>query len=209
MRKLRLEFDQYWNKEFEIKEVNLLYLFQVNCPGCFTHGFPLIEQLRRKYSENLSFTAMSTAFEDFALNSVGNTKQLIEENQLVGEVEKADIAYGIDKSNLPVTYTVLMDRLVKPEAFLVEDVIEEVCKTNPNYDYWSSYDKELLQDRVRVYYKNFEHIALTFHLNQFRGTPTFVIFNKEYDILDTWFGHKPESEAEHIIDKWIGNHPLT
>lgn len=203
MGKLKLEFERHWNKEFVLSELNLLFVFQVNCPGCFTHGFPMVEQIREKYRADLNFVTLSTAFEDFDLNTSDNTSLLIEDAAFVGEVKKAEAFHRLDENNLPRDYPVLMDKLVKPDEFLTEDMIGEVCNTNPNYRYWSSFDQKLLQQKVIDYYKHNEWIALTFHLNQFRGTPTFVIFNKEYDILDTWFGHKPLKEVEMIIDKWI------
>ena len=48
----------------------VIKVFQVNCPGCFSLGFPEIIKL---YNKNLSkpvlFWALATAFEDFKFNS--------------------------------------------------------------------------------------------------------------------------------------------
>lgn len=203
MRKLKLEFQETWQKPFELGELNLLLVFQVNCPGCFMHAFPLVRQIHSQYGADLNFVAMSTAFEDFDLNTAENTELLVRKRSLVGEAKKANEVYQFSETNLPGDYPILMDKLVGAEEFLKSELISEICNVNPGYKFMSANDKELLQRRVMDYYRGSELVAQTFHLNQFRGTPTFVIFNKEYDILDSWFGHKPFKEIETLIDKWI------
>lgn len=203
MGKLKLEFQETWQKPFELSELNILLIFQVNCPGCFMHAFPLAKKILSQYGADLNFVAMSTAFEDFDLNTAENTELLVRKRSLVGETKKANDVYQFYDANLPGDYPILMDKLVTAEEFLKPGLISKICNVNPDYKFMSVNDKESLQRRVMDYYRGSELVAETFHLNQFRGTPTFVIFNKEYDILGSWFGHKPSKEIETLIDKWI------
>lgn len=203
MGKLKLEFQETWRGPFHLGKLNLLLVFQVNCRGCFMHAFPVARQILDKYKADLNFVALSTAFEDFDLNTVENTASLAEKGCFVGETKKANEVYQFNEMNLPGDHPILMDKLLTAKEFLKPELISEICNLNPNYKLWSASDQKLQQQKVMDYYRGNELVAQTFHLNQFRGTPTFVIFNKEYDILDSWFGHKPFKEIETLIDKWI------
>ena len=202
MNKLKLDIGDELKGSFSLSSLNVLFTFQVNCPGCFSHGFPLLEILRSRYGERVNFVALSTAFEDFELNTMDNTRLLVNDGVLVGETRKFFEQHGINL-DVKLEYPVLMDKFSAPDEFLQPEVVEAICRTNPNYEFWSTFDKDLLRRKVIGYYQTYPMIAHTFHLNQFRGTPTFVIFNQEYDILDSWFGHKPMEDVTSIIEQWI------
>jgi hypothetical protein len=36
---IRLEIDKVLQGSFDLQPINLLFVFQVNCPGCFLYGF--------------------------------------------------------------------------------------------------------------------------------------------------------------------------
>lgn len=67
----------------------LVLVFQVNCPGCFQYALPTAEAI---YSQGdrlgLSVLGLSTAFEDFELNTIGNTRALVESGQVVGATRR-------------------------------------------------------------------------------------------------------------------------
>ena len=46
-----------------------------------------------------------------------------------------------------------------------------------------------MRERVEQYLHNQQEIPMTFTTNQFKGTPTLVLFNEEHKILASWFGH--------------------
>jgi len=46
-------------------------------------------------------------------------------------------------------------------------------------------------------------IGRTFSINRFPGTPTWVIFNSEYRVLESWFGHRDEQEVRPMIDECV------
>jgi hypothetical protein len=36
-----------------------------------------------------------------------------------------------------------------------------------------------------------------------RGTPSWILFNENNEIIDQWFGHKDQKEVEAIIEEAI------
>ena len=86
-----------------------------------------------------------------------------------------------------------------------EDLIQAVnviCNTNPNYVLWPDFEKKALQKRVKDYLKSLDKIALTFTLNQLRGTPSFILFNSDYEILSEWFGHTSYEDISRKITQF-------
>jgi glutathione peroxidase-family protein len=54
------------NIDKERGNVVLVEVFQVNCPGCFTHGIPQAIDIYMKYRDSdLKVLGLATAFEDF------------------------------------------------------------------------------------------------------------------------------------------------
>ena len=98
MRRLNLHIDKMVQGEFHPKKLNLLLLFQVNCPGCFVYALPTFNQLYEKYNQQIGFIALSTAFENFDLNTHQNTKLLVDKGELIGETKKALHQQGIELS---------------------------------------------------------------------------------------------------------------
>ncbi len=67
----------------------LVLIFQVNCPGCFQYALPTAEAIYRQGDRlGLSVLGLSTAFEDFELNTLGNTRALVESGQVVGATRR-------------------------------------------------------------------------------------------------------------------------
>ena len=50
---------------FQLRAINIAFVFQVNCPGCFIYGFPVMNNLYGKFKDKIGFIGISTAFEDF------------------------------------------------------------------------------------------------------------------------------------------------
>lgn len=85
----------------------LLLVFQVNCPGCFTYALPLAEAIHRDSSRlGLSVKALSTAFEDFDLNTANHTRALVDGGTLVGETKRA---LGTDTYQGTISFPVGVD----------------------------------------------------------------------------------------------------
>lgn len=201
MNKLQLHIGEMVQGEFSPKKLNLLLMFQVNCPGCFLYALPTFNQLFEKYDAHLGFIALSTAFEDFGLNTQENTELLINESELIGETKKALLQQGHQKLPYELLFPVGMDALLGPNQ--KEELVENICSLNPNYSVWSTYDQKMLRTRVLNYVNTQEKISLTFTANQFRGTPTIVLFNDQKELIYSWFGHQPIDEIIHKIETSI------
>ena len=78
--KLHLHYSRELQGKFSLKELNFLFVFQVNCPGCFLYGIPTVNQLYLEFGSQVGFLGLSTAFEDFEFNSRENTVKLLEES---------------------------------------------------------------------------------------------------------------------------------
>lgn len=100
--------------EFEASALNIVLAFQVNCPGCFIHAIPLASSLYETYQHrNVRFLGLSTAFEDFSLNTREHTRQLLEDGKMIGETEKHFSSRGIEKYAHPILFPVAMDAIGK------------------------------------------------------------------------------------------------
>jgi len=84
---IQLKIDRVLQGSFDLKALNLLFVFQVNCPGCFIYGFPR-QQAALEGQSGLNVLGLSTAF-DFEYNTAANTELLLTEMKLVGATRQA------------------------------------------------------------------------------------------------------------------------
>lgn len=202
MAKFDLVYSEVLQGEYEVKPLNLLLTFQVNCPGCFIHGLPVAQSLYEKYSPGeLNVLGMATAFEDFELNTPENARKLLESGYIVGETKKTLAAYGYETYPNKISFPVLIDKLTPNDQFLSDSAIDSLIDSNPNFASLPGSEKALIKQEMVNYYSRLDYVAYTFTVNQFAGTPTWVIFDGEYNMLAHWFGHKPLEEIEWIINK--------
>ena len=111
-RRFLLETEEILQGDFALGELNLLLVFQVNCPGCFLHSLPLAERLHGRFAaRGLRVLGLSTAFEDFAVNTAGNTRLLLQEGTLVGTTAAYLGSRGISKREFGISYPVAFDRV--------------------------------------------------------------------------------------------------
>lgn len=205
MKKLHLHYSHLLQGDFKLQKLNLLLVFQVNCPGCFSYALPFFNKLYAEFkNKEISFLALSTAFEDFDKNTFENTKALVENGILVGETKKMMLKE--DEGKLPYTldFPIAMDALedeLQEQDF--NNAAVKICILNPNYNLWPVFEKETLQKRVVAYLKSLDKIALTFTLNQFKGTPSFVLFNDNHEILEEYFGHISYEQLASKINNFI------
>lgn len=196
--KLKLKYQQIVRGNFSLKRTNLMMVFQVNCPGCFMHGFPLLTELQSHFGSSLNCFALSTAFEDFELNTAENTKQLLTTGELVGETLK------VYRTGLPYTITlpVLMDDLIGKEELISPAFIESICR-NAVEETISTEDLTNLQESLHKYYCQMPTCGYTFAANLMRGTPSFFLFTDTLEILAQWFGHADSTLVKEKLDMLI------
>ena len=203
MRTLKLKYNSLLQGDFKLGKLNFLYTFQVNCPGCFFYGFPVVNELFLKHKDKVNFLGLSTAFEDFEFNTRENTVLLLKEKTLIGEAKKALREHGFESYPQKIDFPVAMDVLCDHKEFITKKNIESICNLNPNYAIWPDFEQGVMQKNIEDYLVRNPKIPATFTLNQFRGTPTFILFDEQYDVLEHWFGHKKPQEINEILQKWL------
>merc|ERR1712133_298353 len=77
-------------KEFQASNLNVMLAFQVNCPGCFLYALPLMNRLHDEFTNRGVYVfALSTAFEEFDLNTVEATEKLVQKGEIYGATRRA------------------------------------------------------------------------------------------------------------------------
>lgn len=204
MRKLLLEHDDFIQGSFELGKLNLLFVFQVNCPGCFLYGIPVINGIfLENKDKGLNVLGLSTAFEDFEFNTAEFTKRLLEEKTMVGETAKAFKQQGLKTYPNPIDFPVAFDKMVDPSEFITERNVEHICNFNPNFKSRDESDQKRMRKLVKEHFMQMPKIAVTFTMNQLRGTPSCILFDKNFHIKEQWFGHENFNEINKIIEKWM------
>lgn len=150
MAKFHLRTEQVLQGDFSIQPLNLISIFQVNCPGCFIYALPLAAKLYERHRDRINILGLSTAFEDFELNTAENTRKLLQSGEMVGITRQYFQQEQIEQYPIPLEFAIAFDRE-------------------------------------------------TFHINSLLGTPSWAVFDRECNVLASWFGHKPESEVENIL----------
>lgn len=156
MTKFHLSTEQVLQGDFTPQFINLILIFQVNCPGCFIYALPLAAKLHEQYKDRINILGLSTAFEDFELNTIANTKKLLESGEIVGVTRQYLLQDKIERYQVPLEFAIAFDRE-------------------------------------------------TFHRNFLPGTPSWVVFDRDYNMLASWFGNNSEEEVESILDQHLGS----
>ncbi|WJS94596.1 hypothetical protein NYQ10_21170 [Flavobacterium johnsoniae] len=191
MSKFHLNIKELVQGEFKINKVNIAFVFQVNCPGCFIYGIPITNELYRLFSDKVGFIGIATAFEDFEYNNEESLKLLLENGTLVGETKKYYTTnYGISNYGETLNFPVAFDSIISSEEFINSNKVELICNAIPNFENFPEKEKEIVVQKVKEFYSEIALLAETFTLNQLKGTPSFVIFDDNYNVLGNYFGHQ-------------------
>lgn len=198
--KLDLQLGETLQGDCTLKELNLMLVFQVNCPGCLSKALPDLNSIAIEYPSVNAF-ALSTAFEDFGLNNQRNTQLLLEQ----GDLTQAGLRYferlGYKKLPYKISVPVVMDYFIQNEKLSeLNDVV------------LSQIEGELLPPKVHRKICDIMDQRLlplarsgrTFLNNELQGTPSWFIFNKQLEVLDSWFGHKDTQWVRGVIERSLG-----
>jgi hypothetical protein len=200
MTTIQLRIDRVLQGSFDLKTLNLLFVFQVNCPGCFLYGFPLVNKLHWKYRQSsLNVLGLSTAFEDFDYNTSANTELLLTEKKLVGATRRALGEFYSQTIDVPIA----VDQLTTGIALATLENIEAFTETIPAFKNLSSSEQAAIREKVNLYLQQHGKTSATFTLNHLPGTPTFLLVDQNLQLLDGWFGHTPEEDVMERIEKHI------
>ncbi|MEO1299521.1 MAG: hypothetical protein AAFW75_27845, partial [Cyanobacteria bacterium J06636_16] len=187
-------------EDFSITGLNLLLVFQVNCPGCFLYALPLANELFKEHrSQGLNVLGLSTAFEDFHLNTLDNTRLLLEESRFVGVTQQVLRANGLESAAMDIPFSVAFDHVGRGDRVLTEADIDIIYQSYSLSLNWPKEKHAVGRDRLQNHLFSQPLLAYTFTLNQLRGTPSWILFDDELNILAQWFGHQPKPAVENLI----------
>lgn len=181
------------NIDQERGNVILVEVFQVNCPGCFTHGIPQALNLHLKYySSGLRVLGVATAFEDYDKNTSDNLKLLLTTGEVIGETRKVLSEYGRlqpgYKLSYKIPFPVGMDTLLKFGPLTHDKVMDFIEANLPDFRSYTEKDRESLYDRVKQYLKLKQFSARTFEEYSLRGTPSAILVDRDGILRQTTFG---------------------
>lgn len=204
MAKFHLKFGKLLQGKFELRKVNVAFVFQVNCPGCFIYGIPIMNEVYRSLRDEAGFIGVATAFEDFQFNNEENLKLLLKNGKLVGETKKYYQAnYGVAEYPETLEFPTAFDQMTTSDQFVDSELIEEMCNIVPDFPSFPDTEKEILRGRVKQYYLPLPFIAETFTVNQLKGTPSFIIFDDNFNVLANLFGHEEAAVLKSIIHNYL------
>lgn len=201
--KFDLKYSEVLQGDFGLEDLNLILVFQVNCPGCFAYAFPIAIRLHEEFRpKGLNVLALSTAFEDFDLNTVGNTLRLLETGHIVGETRKVLEKAGYANFPLKIPFDVAFDLVVPNDPSFLEDDIKSFCAKHPELGIDNTKD-ENIKDQIKEYFLKKTYRAHTFSANHLSGTPSWILCDRKKNLLYESFGHKEYERMAHIVEKFL------
>ena len=208
MANVKIAVDQVLQGDFQIKSLNLLLVFQVNCPGCFIYALPLAETLYQKYGDRINVLGLSTAFEDFGLNTRDHTRDLLETGAVVGATKRYLQHQGHQANGQPIQFPIAFDQVGEAATLFDDADVEHICRQTPTFGTMDVAAQARLRHRVKQVLQNQALSARTFRLNQLQGTPSWLLFDGDSKILAQWFGHRAEAEVEAMLTQVLAAQPM-
>jgi hypothetical protein len=184
----------------------LIKVFQVNCPGCFSHGIPEVLEVRQKFIDTpLLVWGLATAFEDFHINTFENLQRLIDTGEVVGETLEVLIASGLLNNNCldySIPFPVAWDKVISHHSddYLL-DAQKFIKKDFPQFDNFPTKNQKLITKQVVSYLKNKKFQAKTFDAYELKGTPSTLLIDKNGILRGKWFGsgYGLAQEVENLL----------
>jgi hypothetical protein len=184
----------------------LIKVFQVNCPGCFTHGIPEVLEVRQKFIDSpLLVWGLATAFEDFHINTFENLQRLVDTGEVVGKTLEVLIASGLLNNNCldySIPFPVAWDKVIPHHSddYLLE-AQKFIKKDFPQFDTFPTKNQKLIMKQVVSYLKNKKFEAKTFDAYQLQGTPSTLLIDENGILRGKWFGfgYGLAQEVENLL----------
>lgn len=184
----------------------LIKVFQVNCPGCFSHGIPEVLEVRQKFIDTpLLVWGLATAFEDFHINTFENLQRLINTGEVVGETLEVLITSGLLNNNCldySIPFPVAWDKVIPHHSddYLL-DAQKFIKKDFPQFENFPTKNQKLITKQVVSYLKNKKFEAKTFDAYQLQGTPSTLLIDKNGVLRGKWFGsgYGLAQEVENLL----------
>jgi peroxiredoxin len=180
--------------------VVLVEVFQVNCPGCFLYALPQATDLYRKYSEHgLTVLGVATAFEDHEKNNLENLTRLAEHGEVVGETLRVLSQQGklsAGRLTYRIPFPLAMDRLISQRGEVSDNLIIHFIQDHiPDFEQQSKAHQHHVRQQVLNYLQSLDCHAETFECFELKGTPSYILVDKQGVLRDCTFGVYPELES--------------
>ena len=174
-------------------KIIIVKVFQVNCPGCFSTGFPeILDAVQKLSGEPVIFWGLATAFEDFELNNLENLKKLISHGEVVGETLYTLGGQGmLDNNRLSykIPFPVAWDRITPADPSNASiDAKSLIERDFPEFEKFPESSQKKIMEQVMDYYRNKKFSAATFEKYQMRGTPSTLLIDQAGVLRGKWFG---------------------
>lgn len=176
-------------------KVVLIKVFQVNCPGCFIHGFPEIIDIYNKYRDQpLAVWGLATAFEDFDKNNLENLNKLLSSGEVIGDtlatMTQANLL-NYNRLQYEIPFPVAWDKLEKNSEEISPDRIQKIIRRDiDQFDSLPDKTQTLIANQAKAYLQKKKYDALTFEAYGLRGTPSTIVIDKKGVLRHKLFGSK-------------------
>ncbi len=179
--------------------VVLVEVFQVNCPGCFLYALPQAVDLYQRYKDHgLTVLGVATAFEDFDKNNLENLIHLIKDGGVIGETQRMLSQQGkliADRLSFRIPFPVAMDNLQKRQIDVTQDEIETfINRRIPDFEQQTQTYQQKIRQQAQHYFQSLTYHAETFELFDLKGTPSYILVDKQGLLRDCAFGVYPDLE---------------
>jgi len=187
-------------------KIIVVKVFQVNCPGCFSAGFPETLGAYQKFMDApVIFWGLATAFEDYQLNNLENLKKLVSEGEVVGETLYTLASQGMLEDNrlsYKIPFPVMWDKIAPANSENAAVDAEKMIERDfPEFSKLPESNQIKIKEQVMIYYKNKKFTAATFENYQLRGTPSTLLIDGKGVLRGKWFGSGfgLEKEIENLL----------
>ena len=174
-------------------KVILIEVFQVNCPGCFIHGFPEVIEIYNQYQgQPLVVWGLATAFEDFDKNNLENLKTLLRTGEVIGETLEAmnrSALLNANRLEYPISFPIAWDQLKKNTPDASEENVKKIIRRDiETFDSLPAKTQGMIAQQVKTYLNEKKYSAQTFETYELRGTPSTILIDKKGILRHKLFG---------------------
>jgi hypothetical protein len=144
---------------------------------------------------------IATAFEDFDKNTLGNLRKLVSHGEVIGETFHMLSQQGVLKDwRLPyqIPFPLAMDKLIKRDAVVDNaEITAFIAEHMHDFSQKAQAYQDTITQQVRAYLQKLEYRAQTFEMYNLKGTPSYILVDKQGMLMDCSFGTAPDL-ATHI-----------
>ena len=187
--------------------VILIFIFQINCPGCFLYGIPeILDVFEKLQGQAFKIWGLATAFEAFSKNNLRNLEKLLKNKEVFGETfEVLDQKEMLEQGKLPyiIPFPVAWDKIEKFEED-IEDSTEKILQRDiADFEKYSESFKITIRRQIRSYLKNKRFYAKTFERYELQGTPSSLLLDKQGCLRYKFFGagHDLFNYAQNLLNE--------